>query len=51
MDKFFGIRKGECGTESGYVFEMEKLSFDKVFNVGVKGQLGVHFYTQVGDNW
>ena len=45
MDKFFGIREGECGTESCYISEVEKLGFAEVFDVGVKGQVGVHFDT------
>ena len=49
MDEFFCVWHGECGAKSGYVAEMEKLGFAELFDVWVKGQVGVDFDTVVGD--
>ena len=50
MDQLFSIWQGECGTEFGNVPEVVEGGFAQVFDVGVKGQMSVKSYTQVG-NW
>ena len=49
VDQLFGVRQSECGAEFGDVPEVIKGVLAQLFNVGLKGQMGVHFNTQVGD--
>ena len=49
MEELPCICQGECWTEFGDVPEMVEWCLTEVFDVGVKGELRVHFNTQVGD--
>ena len=49
VDELLCICQGECWTEFSDVPEVVEGSLTEVFDVGVKGELGVHFNTQVGD--
>lgn len=44
VDKLFRICRSECGTEFGDVPEVEE-DLAEMFDVSLKGQMGVHFNT------
>ena len=49
VDKFFGIGESEYGAEFCNVPEVEEGGFAKMLNVGLKGQVRVHFDTEFSD--
>ena len=49
MNKLLCICQGKCWTELCDVPEVIERCLTEVFDVGVKGELRVHFNTQVGD--
>ncbi len=49
MDKLFCISKSEHRAKFGDVPQVEKRGLTQMFDVILKGQMRVHFNTQVGD--
>jgi hypothetical protein len=49
VDKFFGIGESEYGAEFCNVPEVEERGFAEISNVGLKGQVRIHFDTKVID--
>ncbi len=50
VDKLFCISKSEHRVKFGDVPQVEKIGLTQMFDVILKGQLQVHFHTQVGDS-
>ena len=49
VDKFFGIGESEYGAEFCNVPEVEEGGFAEILNVGLKGQVRIHFDSKVSD--
>ena len=47
VDKLFRVCRSECGTEFGDVPEVKEGGLAEMFDVSLKGQMRVHFNTQV----